>query len=165
MTRRISYSTLPKNSIVKEFINIIDYKDTFKVQLDKADISIEEIYLNIFSYSPKWVDNLLNLRNKIVKPFGIITVTNEIKKENVKVGEKSGIFNIYAITENEIIAGENEKHLDFRVSILKDNETLTISTLVQYNNCLGKLYFFIVKPFHKIVVKSMMKNAVKNNRI
>lgn len=165
MTRKISYSTLPKSSIVKEFINRIDYKDTFSVQLDNTDISIEDIYLNIFSYSPKWVDNLLNLRNKIVKPFGIITVTDEIKKENLKVGKKAGIFNIYAITENEIIAGENEKHLDFRVSILKDNETLTISTLVQYNNSLGKLYFFIVKPFHKIVVKSMMKSAVKNNRI
>ncbi len=165
MIRKVSQSRLPEKSTIKKFICKINYEDTFAVKLNKTGISIEHIYLSVFAHSPKWVNRLLNLRNKIVKPFGIKTHSEEMKKENLKIGEKTGIFKIYAIYEHEIIAGEDEKHLDFRVSVLKNEGILTISTLVHYNNWFGKLYFFIVQPFHKIIVKSMMKNAVKNNRV
>lgn len=165
MNRKITKSELPKNSIIKDYINTIDYEDTFAVALQNNDIAIENIYLNVFAHSPKWINNLLELRNKIVKPFGIKTNSEEMKKDNLKVGKKTGIFKIYAIYANEIIAGDDDKHLDFRVSVLKNEGILTISTLVQYNNWFGKLYFFIVKPFHKVVIKSILKTAVKNNRI
>jgi len=165
MNRKVSVSELPKGSEVLSFITRIDYEDTFAVALQNKDIAIEDVYLNVFTHSPKWVNNLLKLRNKIVKLFGIKINVGEMKKENLKVGEKTGIFKIYAIYDNELIAGEDEKHLDFRISVLKNEGILTISTLVQYNNWFGRLYFFIVKPFHKVVAKSMMKSAVKNNRI
>ncbi len=165
MIGTVSQSTRPKTSNIKGFISRIDYEDAFAVKLYRTDISIENIYLNVFGHTPRWINKLLELRNKMVKPFGLKTNSEEMKKENLKVGEKAGIFKIYAIYENEIIAGEDERHLNFRVSVLRDKKMLTMSTLVQYNNWLGKLYFFIVKPFHKIVVKSMLKSAVRNNRI
>ncbi|VAW10752.1 hypothetical protein MNBD_BACTEROID03-734 [hydrothermal vent metagenome] len=165
MNRKISTSKLPKSSKVLNFITKIDYEDTFAVALQNKDIAIEDVYLNVFAHSPKWVNNLLQLRNKIVNFFGIKTTVGEMKKENLKVGEKTGIFKIYALYNNELIAGEDEKHLDFRISILKNEGLLTISTLVHYNNWFGRLYFFIIKPFHKMVAKSMMKSAVTNNRI
>ncbi len=139
--------------------------DAYSVTLKNKEISIEDIYINVFAHSPTWINNLLKIRNKIVEPFGIKASVGEIKKEDLKVGGKAGIFRIFAIQKNELIAGEDEKHLNFRVSVLKTDGVLTISTLVQYNNWFGKVYFFIVKPFHKIIVKSMIKNAVKNNRI
>jgi hypothetical protein len=89
---------------------------------------------------------------------------NRNENTNFEVGDKIGIFKIYAIQEDEIIAGEDDKHLDFRVSIhriIKKETTVSISTLVQYNNWFGKLYFFVVKPFHKIVVKSLIRKAAK----
>ncbi len=165
MNRKVSVSKLPKDSEVLSFITRIDYEDTFAVALKNKDITIEDVYLNVFAHSPRWVNNLLKLRNTIVKLFGIKTNVGEMKKESLKIGEKTGIFKIYAIYDNEIIAGEDEKHLDFRISVLKNEGILTISTLVQYNNWFGRLYFFIVKPFHKVVAKSMMKSAVDNNRI
>ncbi len=165
MNRKISVSELPKNSKVVGFITRINYEDTFSVALQNKEMAIEDVYLNVFAHSPKWVNNLLKLRNNIVKLFGIKTNVGKMKKESLKVGKKTGIFKIYAIYKNELIAGEDEKHLDFRISVLKNEGILTISTLVQYNNWFGRLYFFIVKPFHKIIAKSMMKSAVKNNRI
>ncbi len=165
MNRKVTQSPLPVNSRVRKFLPKAHYEDTFTVSLQKKELAIEDIYLRVFLYSPKWITHLLHVRNKIVNVFGITTSIGEMKKENVKAGKKTGIFKIYAIYKNELIAGEDENHLNFRVSVLKDGDKLTISTLVKINNWLGKIYFFIVKPFHKIVVVSMIKNAVKNKRI
>jgi len=161
MAPKISESKLPKVSVIKEFINTIDYQDSFSVELPDSEASIKSIYLNVFAQSPRWVTKLLVLRNKIVKPFGLKVTAEALTSESIKIGGKAGIFDIYAITENEIIAGDNDVHLNYRVSVLKSSKTLTVSTLVQYNNWFGKLYFFIVKPFHKLVIKSMLKNLQK----
>ena len=62
-----------------------------------------------------------------------------------------------------MILGENDKHLDFRVCIQDNNEAqqnIKVTTLVQFHNTKGKLYFSVIKPFHKMIVKSMVKNAV-----
>jgi len=54
--------------------------------------------------------------------------------------------------------------LNFRVSLLlseqknnKLNKNITVTTIVMYNNWFGRLYFFPVKPFHKLIVQSGLK--------
>jgi len=167
MERKAHITQLPKNSVCREYIETIDFSDTYKIGLSNKNISIENSYISVFAHSPKWINSLLFIRNKIVGVFGLDTgkKDTEIDKDTLKVGSKTGIFKIYAIEENEIIAGEDDKHLNFRVSVLKQNDELFISTLVHYNNWFGKAYFFIVKPFHKVVAKAMLNSAVKNNRI
>jgi hypothetical protein len=55
-----------------------------------------------------------------------------------------------------------DTHLNFRVSVLIDRGKSYIytTTLVHYNNRWGKLYFFFVKPFHRIIVRSIMKRLL-----
>lgn len=163
----VTTTQLPIQSTCRSYIGKVDFEDAFKVSLKDANMSIEEIYLNIFAYSPKWVGALMILRNKMVGVFGLDTGTEAggILRENVKVGVKAGVFRIFAITDNELIAGEDDKHLDFRVSVLKQNGEAIISTLVHYNNGFGRIYMSIVMPFHKLVVKAMLQNAVKNGRL
>jgi hypothetical protein len=38
-----------------------------------------------------------------------------------EVGERAGLFKVFDKTSNEIVLGENDKHLSFRVSFLIDN--------------------------------------------
>jgi hypothetical protein len=74
---------------------------------------------------------------------------------------------VFHKTDHEIILGEDDKHLDFRVSLYLDENTetnqkqLTISTLVKFNNIFGKLYFMPVLPFHKLIVPTMLKGIIK----
>lgn len=145
-------------------LNKIDYKDEFSINIENNNLSIQEVYIKLFSSAPKGVEFLMKLRNKIVGVFGLKTEMKRNENPNFKVGDKIGIFKIYEISENEIIAGEDDKHLDFRVSVLRevlDKTTITVLTSVQYNNWFGKLYFVFVKPFHKVVVKSLIKSASK----
>ncbi len=72
-------------------------------------------------------------------------------------------------TNSEVILGENDKHLNFRVSLLQeqiqnrsDTKLLTISTTVEFNNWFGRLYFLPVRPFHKLIVPTIMKEMIKN---
>ena len=165
--KNVKTVNFPKESKCRDFIEKVDFEDAYQVKLRDSKMQMEDIYFGLFAYMPKWIGKLLWLRNKAVGVFGLDTGKNdeELVKENIKVGKKIGLFTVYDIQPNEIIAGENDKHLNFRVSILKQNTEVIVITLVQYNNTFGKVYMNLIMPFHKLVVKSMLNSAVKNNRI
>ncbi|HNP79162.1 MAG TPA: DUF2867 domain-containing protein, partial [Cyclobacteriaceae bacterium] len=78
-----------------------------------------------------------------------------------------GLFRVYDKNDFEVILGEDDKHLDFRVSLLlvPDSKNpgikkLLITTLVRFNNVWGKVYFLPVRPFHKLIVPSMLNNMI-----
>lgn len=75
-----------------------------------------------------------------------------------EVGKKVGLFTLYDIQENEIIAGEKDKHLDFCISFKKEHDVVILSTYVCYHNMLGKIYMNLIKPFHKLLVKKSLKS-------
>ena len=75
---------------------------------------------------------------------------------------------MFSKTENEVVLGEDDKHLNFRVSLFLKQQTqepskkdLTVSTTVHYNNWFGRLYFLPVRPFHKLIVPVMLKSIMK----
>jgi hypothetical protein len=92
-------------------------------------------------------------RNNVVKLFGLKTGEENGKIPAAKIlpvsRRSDRAFKVFGKTNNEIILGEDDKHLDFRVSLLYDNaenenkgNSLTISTTVKFHNWLGVLYFF-----------------------
>src|SRR5215472_4963870 len=111
---------------------------------------------------------LLIVRNKIASLAGLDAPTaSEILhveiKGNYAVGEKIGIWPIFSLSENEVVAGRNNKHMDFRVSVLvPDGErtSVVVSTICMVDNLAGGLYLFFVVPFHKYGVRKLMENAL-----
>ena len=170
-------TNLPLQSILNYKEKSYDYIDSFQDSFHDKNLSIgpKEICKLFFGTGPQWVDKLFQLRNRIVKIFGL-KVSGEIKDrqsllENVKFlpGEQIGFFKFYDITENEIVMGEDDKHLNFRVSLFLEQDDitdphlkkLTISTVVNYNNWFGRLYFLPVRPFHQLIVPSMMRGIIR----
>ena len=137
---------------------------SFKREMNSVEIT--KIFFNSIS---QWANNLFKIRNKVVSIFGLKTpekTTKSMDDFTFEENEKKGLFRVYSKTENEIVLGEDDKHLNFRVSILKepfenDKQKLTISTTVTFNNWFGKFYFLPVKPFHKLIVISMLKKTIK----
>jgi hypothetical protein len=133
-----------------------------------------EAALLFFSSSPKWIGSLFAIRNKIVSKLGLKTADVEnnqdelLKNFSCEPGEQLGLFKVFEKTTHEVILGEDDKHLDFRVSLLLEpmiedasKKQFTISTTVVFHNWQGRLYFLPVKPFHKFVVPAMLKAIVK----
>lgn len=173
---RIVKTTLPSNSILNISHKKYDYVDSFQGELNDIDNKFNSVDIGkaFFSSGPKWIERLFALRNKIVSLFGLKTSGNisDQKKqfENFKCepDQQLGLFKVFAKTENEIILGEDDKHLNFRVSLfLEEKEEksttkeLTISTTVEFNNWFGRFYFLPVRPFHKLIVPSMLKEIIK----
>ena len=110
----------------------------------------QEVIKKIFNHSPAWLNFLYKVRNILVKPFGI-------EGGDILTSEDY----IIEDTENEAIMRKDDKHLLFYVSIAKiGNNLIDVTTVVQYHNALGKVYFFFIKPFHKIIVPRVVKELI-----
>jgi len=162
---KIKFSEVPpeKSLVTKDFENY-NYCDLFTAET-KLDDTVDNITSKIFKL-PGWIVFLLGLRNSIVKIFDLKIDDKEDFQflDYYPVGSRAVVFTVIDRNENEIVMAENDKHLDFRVSVLlekKEKETLVhLTTLVKFNNFGGKLYFTIIKPFHKVIIKSVLKRII-----
>jgi hypothetical protein len=147
-----------------ELLTTIDFIDTFSTTNHRDDI--KNITNLIFNTSPKWLELLFKLRNNLVKIIGLKTDIPEDYNETFKVGGYVKFFKIYSISNNQVILGANDSHLNFRAIVENDTSkdyNIKVITLVQFNNKKGEFYMNIIKPFHRLVVKKMVKNAFKSN--
>jgi hypothetical protein len=173
---KIIETKLPINSVLNTGFKTYDYVDSFSGEIATLNQKIEPIDVGkaFFSSAPKWVSQLMVLRNKIVRIFGLKTVGDVMNPEEqlrnfrCEPGEQLGLFKVFSKTENEVVLGEDDKHLNFRVSLyLEKSETaasktgLTISTTVEFNNWFGRLYFLPVRPFHRLIVPSMLRGIIR----
>jgi len=149
----------PTKSISKNHIERVDYYDAFEMKLS-TNLNATMLYKGIFATLPLWVTKLMALRNKIVSLFGLKVVTDNGERL-FEVGKRVGMFYLYYVSEQEVIAGEDDRHLNFRVSVLKEQKRVIVTTLVQYNNGFGKFYMTLIKPFHKLIVQLMMRRYLK----
>jgi hypothetical protein len=143
----------PCNSVISNGFGKIDYCDSFRIA-QSTNKSIEQITNELFKL-PAWVNWLMKIRDLAGGIFGLKT------EKDVK--DVQQFFPVIEQNDTEIVMGDNDKHLNFRVSVLIDRENsfTYVTTLVHYNNIWGKLYFLPVKPFHKIIVKSLIINNLK----
>ncbi|PQB06862.1 hypothetical protein BST83_06625 [Polaribacter filamentus] len=173
---KILKTEFPENSILNTNHKEYDYSDSYKgVLIDKENkIHSTDIVKAFFASGPKWVGILFVLRNKIVTIFGLKTgnkINNRQQQLNnfkCEPNERLGLFKVFNKTENEVILGEDDKHLNFRISLLTENlntqpikKEVTISTTVKFNNWFGRLYFLPIRPFHKLIVPKMLKAIIK----
>lgn len=150
------------------------YWDSYEAPLRRGDLAMHEIYLALFAHHPRWAKWLLILRGRIVALFGLRTTTaadldNIEIKPAYSVGEKIARFTLFGQSDSEIVAGGDDRHLDFRVSVRKLNEhgatRVVLSTVVSPHNLFGRAYLFAILPFHRFGVRTLLSNAVAAGRV
>ena len=166
---------VPSGSMLsRELIERAYFRDSYRVSLNREDLSVTDMFLAIFAHHPLWMKLLLVARNKAASVAGLDAPTaSEILHVDIKdryvVGEKIGVWPIFSLSEDEVVAGRNNKHLDFRVSVLKlpggDGSSVVVSTVCTIHNLSGKLYLFFVVPFHRYGVRRLMANALAAGRL
>jgi hypothetical protein len=145
---------IPENSMIQAGFGRVDYCDSCRITKPTAE-TVEQITAQLFTL-PKWVRVLMKLRNRMVQPFGL---------QAGAIEDAAAPFPVIGRNGDEILMEGIDGHLNFRVSVLIDREQSHIftTTLVHYNNRLGRLYFFFVKPFHQLIVRSMVKRLLKSS--
>lgn len=145
-----------------------DFADAYRTRLLQADLTPAQIFLSAFRATPGWVRGAMALRNRIVRLFGLKDVgrfdaSPPREPEDYGVGDRLGIFHVFGKSEQEIVLGIDDRHLDVRVSVLKltsqDTPSYVMSTVVKVHNRLGRLYMVPVGRIHPLVVRTLMRNA------
>ena len=164
---KVTETTVPDDSALQPWLAGADFYDAYEAPLITATLSPTEIFLRASRTTPRWVEGLMAIRNRIVRLFGLKDVgamkTATRSPDTYQVGDRLGIFSIFGKTENELLLGIDDSHLDVRVSLLKSQRDgvphYVLSTVVKVHNLLGRVYMAPVGRIHPLVVRSMMARA------
>lgn len=153
MKKVMKLTAIPANSTITNGFGATDYFDSYAVK-KRSGKSAKEISNEIMRL-PGWVNFLFYIRNRVVGLFGL--KTDKDKKDT------ETFFKVIENREEEIVMGDDDKHLNFRASVMKDEWTgcICLTTVVHFNNAWGRVYFLPVKPFHKIIMRTLLKRYLK----
>ena len=85
-----------------------------------------------------------------------------LRAEGSTGAPRVGIFRIYEAHASEVVLGEDDAHLDFRLSVRRGEGRLTAVTVVHCHNLLGRSYIRLIAPIHRRVVRSALDRAARS---
>lgn len=161
-------SETPSFSALHGSLSTAYFHDCYTVALPPDARSPLELYLSFVSRTPRWIDVLMAVRNKIVaqlglKDMGALSNIDRAKPAAAyRIGDQAGIFKLLELHEDEVILGETDKHLDVKVSVARQNHAdrtaISVSTVVHVHNALGRLYMFFVVPAHRVIAPATVSS-------
>ena len=168
--RSVLSVAVPAESGVARMYDAPDLADAYAVRLPDNAIDDPELLARFrFAHQAGWIAKLLGLRDALVARFGLKTAKQLRMANPPGSRDRVDFFRIYARSTREIILGENDSHLDFRLSVLQQTRDthegsaryLILSTVVHCHNGLGRFYILAIAPFHRLVVRSTLRRAAR----
>jgi len=143
--KKVTATNLPLHSVLLERVGQYDFMDCYCVASLLSPRQAAEIIANF----PQWARWLISIRNGLTKPFGL-------SSDGPVATDKVGFFPVESDNEHELIAGFNDKHLDFRVSVMSHQGRVYLATWVHPHNVAGAIYLNVILPFHKLIAKDAL---------
>lgn len=148
--------TLPSTVLPKA-----DWADSYEIETQRKFSDMKAAALCIVGEMPRWSKPLLWLRNVIVAPFGLKPGDHRIVKADV---DHVDFFPVLSEAAEQIVLGLDDRHLNFRIllerHVAQGRERYRLTTLVERHNLFGRVYLFLITPFHKWIVRSVLTNAL-----
>lgn len=148
MSNRVVAMDLPGSSRLHGRIGPNDFLDCYVVDSPLTPRRAAEIIVEF----PAWVRGLFKLRRAITAPFGL-------SNDGPPAADKIGLFPVESDDENELIAGFDDKHLEFRIAVISGGGRVSLATWVHTHNIGGRLYLRAILPFHVLVVRNALKRV------
>ncbi|GAB3347456.1 DUF2867 domain-containing protein [Lysobacter tyrosinilyticus] len=166
----VSPVVLPAESQISGFYPSVTFADAYAIRLPThASRDPEVLARFLFARPPSIVRSLLKVRDLLVAPFGIKTADHMQASGASGCDQRIGIFRIYDSNADEIVLGEDDRHLDFRLSVLcrpSDGTgsvtEVVLSTVVKCHNAFGRAYITVVAPFHRAIVQGSLRRAARS---
>ena len=166
---------LPSNTAIEPaLLRQASFVDSYRIPLSSAEFSVIDIFFAVFGHHPTWLKAILLVRHRLGSWFGLDAASSQEilspkRKAMYRVGETIGSWPIYFLGESELVAGRDNKHLDFRLSVLKQTEgqgaVAVISTVCRTHNAFGRMYLKAVAPFHRRGITRLLSAAREAGRL
>lgn len=166
---RVTPVSLPPESGIAKAYASVNLTDAYSIELPTGASTNPELLARfIFSQRSPWMSGLMTVRDALVAGFGLKTAKHLTSLGVESKASRVSIFKIYSTSQTEIVLGEDDKHLDFRLSVLcsgqpslKGKRHLILSTVVHCHNRWGRLYIHLIAPFHRVIVQSILRRAAR----
>ncbi|MFN3402105.1 MAG: DUF2867 domain-containing protein [Ferrovibrio sp.] len=127
-----------------------DFADAFSVVVPRRDLDARVLSADFFSTPPAWAGTLMDARNTIMGRLGY-------KAPKIRKG-----FPVLRESADEVVSGLDDRHLDFRALMKVEpvgtgGSRITLTTAVATHNRIGRAYLALIMPFHKLIVRSMVR--------
>jgi hypothetical protein len=164
---------VPPASRLSRLFARVDFADAYAVSLPpNASSDPEQLGRFILGNQAPWVAMLMSLRDTMVAGFGLKTARQLRQPGGAPEDRRIHIFKIYEANEREILLGEDDAHLDFRISVMcrpsgsvavgaqgAAPREVVVSTVVSCHNRLGRGYIKLIAPFHRVIVKDSLQRS------
>ena len=135
-----------------------------------SDVTLRTFIAGFISYMPVWIRALYAVRWAFVRLLGMrqhgLPQGGRLQPDDVPMrsGEKLAFFTVELVDENAGVwaAGVHESHLSAHLAIVATpldgkRKQFDVYTIVRYHRWTGPVYFNVIRPFHHLVVGSMMR--------
>ncbi len=139
---------LPPESQLHPRIASGDFVDCYRVASGLSPRQAAQVITDF----PGWARFLLRIRRFVTTPFGL-------SNDGPAADDKVGIFPVESESDQELIAGFNDRHLDFRVSVMSLNSEVFLGTWVHPHNLGGRIYLNTILPFHILIARDALRRV------
>ena len=136
---------LPASSALHKRCKPGDFLDCYAVT---ATMSVRDA-ADVITDFPYWARLLLLIRRIVTAPIGL-------DNDGPVTADRVGIFPVESETTSELIAGFDDKHLDFRISVLSHDTKISLATWVAPHNFGGRAYLAAIMPFHIAIARNAL---------
>ena len=147
---RVRSASLPPESGLWTRFASGDFLDCFVVDAKTSPRRAAEIITRF----PGFAGFMLKIREVVTRPFGLLATGPDAP-------DKVGPFPVEHETDRELIAGFDDKHLDFRVSVYSQRGKVYLATWVHRHNLGGHLYLTAILPFHIWIARDALARVAR----
>jgi hypothetical protein len=161
-----------KHKKLASYIQNADYMDTKTIT---GEVSLRYFISKMLSYYPWWLLVLYRIREVMVNILGLekhekpeTLPVIEPEALSFKPGETASFFIVHNTKEDTYWVAETpeDKHLKAYLGVVAEKQGSTstkfhVFTSVTYLHWTGPVYFNLIRPFHHVVVRQMMKAGIK----
>lgn len=135
--------------------------------------TLREFVAGFLGYYPWWIKGLYQIRGQFVRLLGLrqVGAPQPARLQPAEVpmtaGAQAAFFTVVAAApEHYWAAAATDTHLTAHLAVIATpaaggQRRFEVLTIVHYHSWAGPVYFNIIRPFHHLVVGSMMRAAAQ----
>lgn len=163
-TYKVEPIALPAETSLSSWFASAQLADAYAIRLPAAVSSDPAVLASAaLSSLPPGGSAIMFVRDRLVRPFGIKTMPAIAEAGRATNHTLIGFFPVLERLGDEIILGEDDRHLDFRISFMVrergGHRELVWTSVVRTHGFLGNAYLAAVRPFHRLAINLCLTRA------
>ncbi|WP_432797882.1 DUF2867 domain-containing protein [Poriferisphaera sp. WC338] len=162
---------LPDNSVLSSYTQGADHVDVKHID---GHVNLRQFIAGFLGYYPWWLKCLYGIRIIVAKLLRLKTavapMTLTLAPNNISfTPDQLALFFIVREAKEGrywIAESPDDTHLTAWIAVqttpsIDQQNKFSVTTIVKYKSWSGPVYFNLIRPFHHLVVRAMMKSGVR----